>query len=768
MRTSYLVLASALLVLAAGLKWTGALAENSADNVATLEEIVITAQKRPEKLQDVPVAAQVVSAETLANANVADLSDLNNLVPSVQLNGTINGRVPTGIRGISSVSNEQTVGISSGVAITIDGVPVPSDSFDANNVAGIQTVEVLLGPQSTLGGRTAASGLINLVTRGPTDSLEGSAATTVTSDGEYRLEGFLSGPLSDRIDASLSAYKLTTQYPITNLATGDKTTQDVSGARLKFLFKVTDNLDVQLMAHDELTQGHGFNFVYSYITPGHDLLFTPGPFTQASLLPGITPGPNNLVYKSPVTTAGATHRDNDYSVMANYRLPGGYTLTATAAYSQEDQNQTQDLFAVDNFFWQTLTGQTVFFNTQNQVATVKQQSAEVKIVSPADLTVSWLAGVFYSDTNVDEFYIRSLPPAGLDVHVVPDTKTADLYARSTWKFTPTTSLVTGLRFNHDEITNRYNQYVSVGVSPPTYTSISSNDSNTVVGDVALKQQFTDKVMGYLSYSRGYSPEAYNTSAVLTSNAPQTPVGKESINSYELGVKGSFFDRTLTLNADVFDTVYTDYQIQSYAYQPGELTPPLNLSSVGKARTRGAEVATEWLATPLTRLTLSAAYIDAKFVTYTGAPCYGLQTAAEGCLTEVINGQPTPAQNVSGDTMPNSPKFKATFGAEQRVPLPDPYELVFGGTYTYRTSAQMLPDQNPFAIQAGFGLLNLNAGIQTKNGKFSARVFVNNVTNHHYFTDVEDFWSGPWNGNAVIGQPARDSERYSGLKLTVSF
>jgi iron complex outermembrane receptor protein len=768
MRTIYLVLASAALVLAAGLKWTGALAENSADNVATLEEIVITAQKRPEKLQDVPVAAQVLSAETLANANVADLSDLNNLVPSVQLNGTINGRVPTGIRGISSVSNEQTVGISSGVAITIDGVPVPSDSFDANNVAGIQTVEVLLGPQSTLGGRTAASGLINLVTRGPTDSLEGFAATTVTSDGEYRLEGFLSGPLSDRIDASLSAYKLTTKYPITNLATGNKTTQDVSGARLKLLFKVTDNLDVQLMAHDELTQGHGFNFVYTYITPGHDLLFTPGPFTQASLLPGITPGPNNLVYKSPVTTAGATHRDNDYSVMANYRLPGGYTLSATAAYSQETQNQTQDLFAVDNFFWQTLTGQTVFFNTQNQVATVKQQSAEVKIVSPADLTLSWLAGVFYSDTNVDEIYIRSLPPAGLDVHVVPDTKTADLYARSTWKFTPTTSLVTGLRFNHDEITNRYNQYVSVGVSPPVYTSLSSDSSNTVVGDVALKQQFTDKVMGYLSYSRGYSPAAYNTSAVLTSNAPQTPVGKESINSYELGLKGSFFDRTLTLNADIFDTIYTDYQIQSYQYAPGQLTPPLNLSSVGKAQTRGAEVATEWLATPRTRLNLSAAYIDAKFVTYTGAPCYGLQTPAEGCVTEVINGQPALAQNVSGDRMPNSPKFKATFGAEQRVPLPDPYELVFGGTYTYRTSAQMLPDQNPFAIQAGFGLLNLNAGIQTKNGKFSARVFVNNVTNHHYFTDVEDFWSGPWNGNAVIGQPARDSERYSGLKLTVSF
>ncbi len=123
MHNRYIFATSALLVLAGTLRWSHALAEASAENVAELEEIVITAQKRTEKLQDVPVSAMVVSAQALANANVADLSDLNNLVPSVQLNGTINGRVPTGIRGISSVSNEQTVGISSGVAINIDGVP---------------------------------------------------------------------------------------------------------------------------------------------------------------------------------------------------------------------------------------------------------------------------------------------------------------------------------------------------------------------------------------------------------------------------------------------------------------------------------------------------------------------------------------------------------------------------------------------------------------------------------------------------------------------
>src|SRR6202011_2942971 len=104
--------------------------------------------------------------------------------------------------------------------------------------------------------------------------------------------------------------------------TGDKTTQDVYGGRAKLLLNVTDNLDVTLMAHKELTQGRGFNFVYAYITPGHDLLFTPRPFTQASLLPGYTPSWNNLVYASPVTTAGATHRDGDYSVIIEDRLPG--------------------------------------------------------------------------------------------------------------------------------------------------------------------------------------------------------------------------------------------------------------------------------------------------------------------------------------------------------------------------------------------------------------------------------------------------------------
>ena len=335
---------------------SGPTAEQSPHDQEMLEEVIVTAQKRTERLEDIPVAAQVVSSQALAAANVADLSDLNNLVPSVQLNGTINGRVPTGIRGISTVSSEGTVGISSGVAVMIDGVPVPSDSFDANNVMGIQSIEVLLGPQSTLGGRTAAAGVINLTTRGPTDSPHGFANATVTTDREYRIEGFLSGPLSDRVEGSLDAYRRTTPYPITNLTLNQTTTQDIYGARAKLKFAITDDLDLTLMGHDENTVGTGFNFTYIYITPGNTFLFHGSPFTQAVMLPGIKLSWRNLDYTSPVSTAGSTYRDTDYSAIINYRLPGGYTLTSTTAYTQENQHQVQDLFAVNEYYWTVLTG----------------------------------------------------------------------------------------------------------------------------------------------------------------------------------------------------------------------------------------------------------------------------------------------------------------------------------------------------------------------------------------------------------------------------
>ena len=131
------------------------------------------------------------------------------------------------------------------------------------------------------------------------------------------------------------------------------------------------------------------------------------------MLPGIKLSWRNLDYTSPVATAGSTYRDTDYSAIVNYRLPGGYTLASTTAYTQENQHQVQDLFAVNEYYWTVLTGTpTTVYNKHaaaNHDGFANQRRAQ--LLSPADQTFSWLSGFFYSDTTVNEHGLRTFPPA---------------------------------------------------------------------------------------------------------------------------------------------------------------------------------------------------------------------------------------------------------------------------------------------------------------------------------------------------------------------
>ena len=753
----------------------------ASDSADTLEEVVITAQKRTERLEDVPVSAQVVGVSELANSNVSDVSDLNKLVPSLNVNGTISGRAPLGLRGISSVSNEQAVGVPSGVAIMVDGVPVPSDSDLGNNIEDVQSVEVLKGPQATLGGSTAAAGIVNYVTFNPTDTYQGAGSLTGTTDHEYRAGGHLSGPIANGLDFSLSAYDAHRYFPITNEFYGTKADQRDYGVRAKLLWKINDDVEAKLTYHHGTVQQHGFNFVYTHLQPGADLLFTPGPLTQALLLPGITPSWQNLDYNSPVNAAGHRADDNDAQLDLTFNLGGGYTLTSTSAYQHESQVSVQDLFAVANYFFDTLVTSPrggplnvvtsdphVFNNTQLQQEYLTQKSEELKLVSPADQPVSFVAGFFYSDSKVQELYHRGLPPAALNLDVRPDTATYDLYGRVTWKLADATSLVGGLRYNYDRLSYTYDQVI-YNNEGPFYSSGSSN-SSAVVGDISLQQHFTPDMMAYATYARGYSPKVYNTAATMTSDASLTPVGQEHINHFEIGTKGTYLDHRLTANLALFDTIYNNYQIQQYSSVIGQITSDLNLSSAGKAETRGAEFDGSWRVTDYTVLSLSSAYIDAYFADYKGAPCEGFVTAG------VVPGNCTPAaggtftQDMSGQRMPNAPRWKFYLDGTQKIPLAGlPFDLVGDLNWAYRTSAQMLPDNNPNAIMGAFGITNISLGVQSKSGKWSVTAFCNNLFNKIYYQDVEDFWNGPWSGTStVIAEPARDAVRYGGIRLNASF
>jgi iron complex outermembrane receptor protein len=745
-----------------------------------LEEVVITAQKRTERLQDVPVSAAVLSADTISKSNAGDISDLNRLVPSVNLNGTINGRVPLGVRGISTVQSEFNAGLASGVAVQIDGVPVPSDSRAANAIEDVQSVEVLKGPQGTLGGRAAAQGVINFVTRKPSDTLTGSLGAMITSDDEYRLNGFISGPISSKVDYSVAGYFTSRTFPITNTHLGKNTEEAVYGVRGKLLFKPNENLDITLAARYGKDDSTGFNFVYTYITPGVCLLLgdcshAPPFLSQSVLLPGITPSYTNLKYSSPIDVYSYV-KDTDYSIDVQYRI-GSVTLGSTTAYQHETSDNVQDLFAVDNFFWNLLTGAPgptappPFYNIQTQFLDSKQVSEELKLVSATDQPFSYVVGVFYSDNKVDLQVVRDFVPAWWDTDLRPDTKSAAVYGRSTWKFTPDNALVTGLRYNNDKVNYSINQgvYNSPALPGPVFglAAIDGHTDSTLVGDVGLQHFYSQDVMTYVTYARGYAPAVFNLAEPLTPAAPRVTLAKRTdIDSFELGSKGTYLDKRLTLNAAVFYTKYKNFQAQAIV-PDGSINPPSKLVPAG-AETRGVEVDVVAAATALLRLNLNVAYIDAKFTDFRDAPCYGsdgLDANGVPITPPQCNG---PIQNATGKTMPNAPKLKFTAGLEQRILFSGDRDVVLGATYSYRDSAQMLADQNPHAVLPSIGILNLSVGYHAAGGKTSVTLFANNVTNKVYYTDLEDFWSGPWQSNAIVGQPASDAKRYVGLRFKTGF
>jgi len=753
------------------------------EDTFTLPEVTITAQKRTENLQDIPVSASVVSTTTLQRNNISDVADLNNLVPSIQLNGTISGRVPMGVRGISSVSNEGAVGISSGVAIEIDGVPVPSDSFAGNLVEDVENVEVLLGPQATLGGRTASAGVINYVTRKPTSYFTGGGSITYTDDEETRLSAHVSGPMSEKVRFSLSGFANRTPYPIENTLLDETTVNKTYGGRGKLQFLPSENFDIMLTAHYAKQDTNAFNFVYTYMSPNAATNFPPF-WTQADVLTGITVDMDNQEFSSPVTEAGAIHEDTDFRLDMNLQM-GDLTLSSTTAYLYEDQHVVQDLFAINQYIYDGFTDFLInvaglpdfvvydtnvfphFLNKQDLYSDVTQISQELKLVSPADQPISFVAGLYFSRSEVDFINDRPffVPDAYEDINVKPTTDTYAAYGRVTSKLNDTISLVTGLRFNYDNIKYTFDQVNYNGFGP--FYSEGSDSSTAIVGDISLQKTIGDTMI-YGTYARGYKPKGYNTAKILMSNDELEPVDQEKINHFEIGSKGIYFNHTFQANASAFYTNYKDYQIQTFVSLEGSLNPPLDLQSAGEASTKGIELDMTWAPTSTFTAGLNAAYIDAKFEKYTDAQCYGNtdETRPAGCVLNDIGAY---VQDISGKPMPNSPKFKFVVSADKRFPLGSSlFDLVLGGTYSYRDEAQMLPDQNPYAVQDAFGILNLHLSLDRESGKYMVTLFGNNLLDENYYSDLEDFWTGPWAGNVIIGQPARDASRYFGIRFDANF
>ena len=748
-----------------------AAAAEAAPPAEGLEEIVVTAQKRVERLSDTTVSAAVVSSDNLVKSGVSTLDDLGKSVPSLSASPS-NGSNRSGfaMRGIST--NVVTAGAPSGVAIMVDGVTLAPESMGARQLNDVANIEVLRGPQATLGGRTASAGVVNLVTRGPSNTFTGDFGATFTEDNEQRLQAFLAGPINQQLAFSVSAFGNSTEYPTRNLATGDDDRERAYGGRGKLRYTPTDNLDITFTAGASNTKDRGTFTSYIRIDPTANFRGSPK-IPQSVALPGLTVNGSNRDYNvisSPYPGMNGT--DRFYSMVLNYRF-SGFTLSSITARQEEDRRLVYDLYDEAADSGAILGGPAYTWNmkqTFNYV--VHTTSQEFKLDSPQLGFVRFLAGLYF-DHDVTGFdFVRAsyttggAGPPPFSGYRVPDTKTYAAYIRGEWTLLPERlSLITGLRVNRDDIAYSYSLRNTPAPAPQItpFTRTDSDAETTTVGDVTLRYRFNPDVMAYASYTRGYKPAIWNLDGTVTPTNVFLPIKREDIDSYEVGLKSTLLNNRLTLNAAVFTTYDKNFQVQTF--DPNAISATFALANAGKVRSRGVELDSRALLPGDVRLTTSLAFIDAIFDTYDAATCYGSQTAAQGCLKAPSGNS---YQVLSGKRMPNSPRWKGTVGLDKLVRLNLPFNLTLNGNYVYQSAVEFDPNLSPYLIQGAYGILNLSAGIIDQDERYDVSLFVNNATDKHYVGGMLDQTARWGNKIAVTGLWNRDADRYAGVRLHYRF
>jgi iron complex outermembrane receptor protein len=717
----------------------------AADAPHQVEEVIVTAQKRAENVQDVPQAVQVVSASQLAASGVREFTDLSKVAPSLVVRPAeqpVNSSVS--IRGVGTFAF--SIGVEPSVAVQVDDVPIAFQARAFSDLSDIERIEVLRGPQSTLYGKSASAGLINIVTRGPTPVLSGNINALATTDEEYNVGGSVAGPIGEHLGFRLSANYDDFDGNTRNVFSGDE-----AGGR-KF-FSLRGKLVWNPIETFTATLGLGYldgstTVGRPFIALGPTSYLRGNPAQPPSVYEaGIKVGVNNTDFANNFP-ARTDYLDNAQSLKLEWDL-GGPTLVAVTGH---DNYKVADVLDVDE------TAVVTPDNRQGGEFKSEQFTQEIRLVSPNSQPLRYTFGLYYSDVDYSRDFQRGPFFSQARWYATAGSKVAAGFGQLDWEFIPGTTVTGGLRRQHEKIDYTFRDILNGN----TFFSGDATD-NFWTYHAGLDHKFTDDIMGYVSYSTGHKGQAYDlTTGFNTNRALAGPVRPETSKSWEIGSRSQFFDHRLTLNVTAFRAKYQDFQAQGIETLP-DGTSNYRLTNVGKMRTQGLEVDSSARLNDEWRIGASAAYLDAKITDFPFAQCYPLQSAALGCT-----GSPS-RQNLSGARPAQSPKWKLSTDVNYSHQLEgSPFEIVAQGAYSYQSRMNYSLNQDPQTVQKPYGILNLTAGVRNPGSRYEVMAFVNNVFNEHYFTNIFD-QAGTYN-NQLATQVLlpRDFKRYGGVRVAYTF
>jgi len=711
-----------------------------------LEEVIVTATKREQSVQEVPQAVQVLSADQLTSAGIHEFADLTRIAPSMVIKPAehpVNASVS--IRGIGTFAF--SIGVEPSVAVQVDDVPVAFQARAFADLSDVQRIEVLRGPQSTLYGKAASAGLINIVTFGPTESFEGNVHVLGTSDSEFVGGLGFSGPIGDTLGYRISAQHTTFDGNVENLFSGENVNgRESTTVNGKLVWNPTDNFTATL----------GANYIDGDTTVGR-------PFVRLdpnALLRNNPALPNSVTLPGVVADADNTDISNNFDAGTNYEghggslkleigLPADLTLVSISSY---DNFELHDLLDQDD------TSAPTPSNFQDGVFESKQVTQEIRLLSSNDQPLRYTLGLYYGDTQLDRDFFRG-PFYSLARWIASSGSTQEaIFGQADWEFIEGTTLTAGIRHQQEDI---------------DYTFLDIQNGNAFFdGDatdkfetyrLGLQHQFTDDIMVYLAYATGHKGQTFDLTTGFNLNRQLAgPVLPETSESYEIGARMQFLDHRLTVNTTVFDVHYDDFQAQGIEFLPdGSFN--FRLSNVGKVRTRGIEVDSVAAVGEHLNLNASLAYVDAVIEEFPLGQCYPGQTAAQGCTG-------TPArQDLSGERPPQAPEFKATAGFDYSRPFGSgSLQGVLQGAFVYQSAINYALSVDPQGAQGGYGITNLSVGVRDADRGYEVVAYVNNAFDKQYYANYANSNGNFGNLVAINAVLPRDFERYFGIRARFDF
>ncbi|QBE61821.1 TonB-dependent receptor [Pseudoduganella lutea] len=796
-----------------------------------LQSVVVTANKRVEKLESVPMAISVLSEEELQRNNVREIEDVVALTPSLtQASGTTAANNALFMRGIGTVS--VGIGVESDVSVIIDDIPIAVQFQAFRDLADVARVEVLKGPQSTLFGKSAVAGAINIVTKPISGPIVYRGSAYYTDDHEWRLAASVGGRMTDTFGMRIAVNKSDMPGNFTNLTTGEKVNGS-SGKTLmaKFTWTPVPNLDIDFMPqYNEQSNTRGVTAVNGfYRTTGSaaagNLARVPvdlstaymngNPQLPASLvLAGIDPtNPNNRSVRRDFPT-GISSRTTGTGLKLSYTLPNDAILMSISSYQRYKANDARDQDFTDV---PTIArpGETRFTvgNSQFGSYDIRSKTQEFRLVSPDAGSLRYVAGLWWARNEIDRHFIRGfcVAPARCAANSPssPTNYYTDIYnvnkavfGQGTWDFAPTWTLVAGVRRNLEESGFNYERsfytdqldratFVPGPVGVDVFSS-SGNEDWATTGKLSIQKQVTGDVMVYAMTATGHKGKAYDVTSGLRASAA-FPVDPETSRTYELGTKANLFNNRLSVAATLFKTDFKHYQQNTSFVLPDDPTIYTQLNSIPKIRTKGFEIDANMLLSPGWSVNAALAYTRPSIVDWKNGPCYqdntnpaiGNTGLGEGgslggwnrqCFP-IRAGATTGIQDLSGGVFPGTPKVKVNIGSNYEMRLTAiPYRLFVNGNVRYQSDYQTSINNDPRAVNDSYTIADLGFGIREDKDRWRLSFRVNNLFDRFYIPNANasglSFRAGPTSTSPSITVdnwvPPRDVFRYFSAKLDVKF